>query len=430
MNIVGKAKRIRVYVSENEVIGHKRAPYAILDWLRREGAAGVTLIRGMAGVGASGRLNVDLTPDLGPHMPVIVEWIDAPDRVERLLPRFRELIGCGLMTGEDTEILLYKPHMIRDSVPITVTAKEVMSRDVLSVTPDTPLRKVIELIEGKVYRAVPVVEDGRPIGMITNLDLAERGGLFVRVELLGALTDAERAAELDRISRENRTARDLMTPNPVTVPENATLAEVADVMAHRRLKRLPVVDANGKLVGIISRLDLLRTVAERFPATGDEPQLAGLRGDLPLARVMRKDVPVLHPDTPLPEVMQAVVSTRLNRALVVDADRRVVGIVTDEELLDRVTPSMRTSALRSLMHRLPLSHVGKAEMEVEHHSRAKKAADLMLTDVAIAREDQLLRDAIAPMMKAPHKLVAVVDKDGRLVGALDRADILRGLIQE
>src|SRR6266446_4244590 len=430
MNIVGKAKRIRVYVSENEVIGHKRAPYAILDWLRREGAAGVTLIRGMAGVGASGRLNADLTPDLGPHTPVIVEWIDAPDRIERLLPRLRELIGCGLMTGEDTEILLYKPHMIRDSVPITVTAKEVMSRDVLSVTPDTPLRKVIELIEGKVYRAVPVVEDGRPIGMITNLDLAEHGGLFVRVELLGALTDAERAAELDRISRENRTARDLMTPNPVTVPENATLAEVADVMAHRRLKRLPVVDANGKLVGIISRLDLLRTVAERFPATGDEPQLAGLRGDLPLARVMRKDVPVLHPDTPLPEVMQAVVSTRLNRALVVDADRRVVGIVTDEELLDRVTPSMRTSALRSLMHRLPLSHVGKAEMEVEHHSRAKKAADLMLTDVAIAREDQLLREAIAPMMKAPHKLVAVVDKDGRLVGALDRADILRGLIQE
>ena len=75
-------------------------------------------------------------------------------------------------------------------------------------------------------------------------------------------------------------------------------------------------------------------------------------------------------------------------------------------------------------------HVGKAELAAEHHARARKAADLMLTEVAIAREDQLLRDAIAPMMKAPHKLVAVVDKDGRLTGALDRADILRGLIQE
>ena len=84
----------------------------------------------------------------------------------------------------------------------------------------------------------------------------------------------------------------------------------------------------------------------------------------------------------------------------------------------------------SLMHRLPFSHGGKAGLEVEQHARAKKAADLMVTDVAIARGDKLLRDAIAPMMKAPHKLVAVVDGDGRLVGALDRADILRGLIQE
>jgi len=146
--------------------------------------------------------------------------------------------------------------------------------------------------------------------------------------------------------------------------------------------------------------------------------------------VMRKDVPVVHPDTPINEVLQAVVATRLNRALVVDAERRVVGIVTDEEVLDRVTPAMRTGALKSLMHRLPFVHVGKAELAAEHHARARKAADLMLTEVAIAREDQLLRDAIAPMMKAPHKLVAVVDKDGRLTGALDRADILRGLIQE
>ena len=79
---------------------------------------------------------------------------------------------------------------------------------------------------------------------------------------------------------------------------------------------------------------------------------------------------------------------------------------------------------------LPLSNVGKAEREAEQHARAKKAADLMLTEVAVAREDQLLRDAIAPMMKAPHKLVAIVDEEGRLVGALDRADILRGLVQD
>ena len=124
-----------------------------------------------------------------------------------------------------------------------------------------------------------------------------------------------------------------------------------------------------------------------------------------------------------------MVATRLSRALVVDAERRVIGIVADEELLDRVTPALRKSALTSLMHRLPFSHTAKAELEAEQHARAKKAADLMVSEVAVARDDQLLRDAIAPMMKAPHKLVAVVDANGHLVGALDRADILRGLVQ-
>src|SRR5438132_1564870 len=59
MELVGKAKRIRIYVKESDVIGHRPAPYAILDWLRREGAAGATLIRATAGVGTSGHLNVD-----------------------------------------------------------------------------------------------------------------------------------------------------------------------------------------------------------------------------------------------------------------------------------------------------------------------------------------------------------------------------------
>src|SRR5438067_4239023 len=176
MGSIGKARRIRIYLKENDLIGHKPAPYALLDFLRRERAAGATLIRGTAGVGSSGRLDADLLPDVGPHLPVIVEWIDAPDRVERLLPQLQQLIGRGLITGEDTEILLYKPHGVRD-LPVTVAVAQVMSADVSTVAPDTPLRTVVERVEGKIYRAVPVVEEGRPVGIITNLDLVERGGL-------------------------------------------------------------------------------------------------------------------------------------------------------------------------------------------------------------------------------------------------------------
>ena len=421
MDLVGKAKRVRVYVKESDVIGRKLAPQAILEFLQAESVAGATALRGTAGFGSSGRIDDDSMPELAPHLPVIVEWVDGAERVQRLLPRLKEMVGRGLITVEEVEIAHYRPHGLRD-LPATVTAGEVMSRDVRSVPPDAPLRSVVELLDGKIYRAVPVVQDGRAVGIITNQDLTGRGGLLARVELLAALPPGERASALEQT--QGKTAREVMTPDPVAVGESTPITEVGELMAQKRLKRLPVTDAAGKLRGMISRLDLLRTVAQGAQSSADLPRPAGLRGDAPLARVMRKDVPTVAPDAPLAEVLEAIVATPMQRALVIDAQQRVVGIVGDEELLDRVTPALRPGVLATLVRKLPFT--GKAGVPAQH-SRAQCAADLM-SQVATAREDQLLRDAIAPMMKAPHKLVAVVDAQGKFVGAVDRVDILRGLV--
>src|SRR5438552_12881233 len=97
MELVGKARRVRIYLKESDVIGRRPAAAALLDWLRSERAAGATVLRCSAGVGSSGRLRADLSPDAGPQLPVIIEWIDAPDRVARLLPRLLELVGRGLV---------------------------------------------------------------------------------------------------------------------------------------------------------------------------------------------------------------------------------------------------------------------------------------------------------------------------------------------
>src|SRR5260370_26273330 len=80
MDLVGKAKRVRVYVKESDVIGRRLAPQAILEWLRQERVAGAILLRGTAGFGSSGRIDDDVMPELAPHLPVIVEWVDAPKR--------------------------------------------------------------------------------------------------------------------------------------------------------------------------------------------------------------------------------------------------------------------------------------------------------------------------------------------------------------
>jgi CBS domain-containing protein len=424
METLGKAKRVRIYVSEDAKVGMRPLHFALVELLRRENAQGATVLRGVEGFGAGGEIHVSHLVDVASKLPVIVEWVDTPQQVERLLPRVRELVRHGLVTIDDTEVLLYEPHPVRDLAP-TASVADVMSRDPVAVKRSTPVREVVELTLGKVYRAVPVVEDGRPIGIVTGSDLVQRGGLGVRVDLLDRLDRPELHDVMERLSTASKTAGEVMTPNPVVIAAAARVPEAAELMTRRRLKRLPVVDGAGSLVGMVSRLDLLRTAAAGFARKDPVAREPGLSGDAPLARVMRRDAPTVHPDTSLPEVFQAVISTRLNRALVVDAERRAVGIVTDAELLERITPALRPGAIRSLMQRLPFAHP-RADPAAAH-VRGRTAADLMTQAFASVRDDVLVSQAVATMLRGNHKVLAVTDADGRVVGIVDRADLLHGL---
>jgi CBS domain-containing protein len=143
---------------------------------------------------------------------------------------------------------------------------------------------------------------------------------------------------------------------------------------------------------------------------------------------MQPDPPVVRLETPLPEVLHAVLSTRLNRAIVVDADRRPIGVVTDAELLGRLAATERRGVLRALMDRLPFS-TPPGDRAARRRATAQTAANLMTPRVASVQEDAALRDAIAAMLEDNQKVVAVVDPDGRLVGILDRRDLLHGLLR-
>ncbi|HEY6001819.1 MAG TPA: DUF190 domain-containing protein [Anaeromyxobacter sp.] len=426
MELIGKARRVRIYVNEGDKVGWKPAHMAVLELLRRENAQGATVLRGIEGFGAAGHIHVSHLVDVAQDLPIVIEWIDRPEVVDRLIARVKEMVPRGLITVDETEIVLYQPHPVRD-LPAALTAADVMSRQVTSVGKDTPVREVAELMLGKVYRAVPVVDEGVPVGIITNTDLVQKGGLGIRVDLLESLDKPEVHAILERLASTAKVAADVMTSGPVTVDARTPLPRIAEIMTHRRLKRLPVVDEHGALAGMVSRFDLLRTAAGGLERKELVARDVRFQGNVPLARVMRRDVPTVHPETPLPEVFQAVVSTRLNRALVVDADRRVVGLVTDAEMLERLTPSLRSSAVRSLMHRLPFAHPSPEERVAEQHGRARRAADLMTPDVPMATEDTLLSDAIGLMLRGKHKVLAVADTAGRLVGMVDRADLLHGL---
>jgi len=422
--MIGKAKRVRIYLSEDDRAGHRPAHAAIMDLLRAEGAAGATCFRAFEGFGSGGALHVAHLVDVPAHLPLVVEWIDAPEKVEALLPRVRALLGHALVTVDDTEIAVFDPPPMR-GIPAALTVADAMTRDVVAVEPGTRLRELVDRMLGGGHRAVPVVAEGAPVGIVTHGDLLARGGVELRVDLLGALEPADRHALLSSLDRSERTAGEMMTPQPVTIPAAAALRDAAELMTRRRLKRLPVVDREGRLAGVLSRVDVLRRAAGAPGRAPEAPAPMGLAAATAVGAVMRRDAPTVLPDTPLPVVFQAVISTRLLRALVVDPDRRVLGVVTDGALLDRLAPPLRRGVFSAVVQRLPFGHADRDA--AERHATARTATDLM-DEVPRARADMPLRDAIALVLGGAHKLLAVVDADGRLSGVLDRADLLRGLL--
>ncbi|MGC4896682.1 CBS domain-containing protein [Micromonospora sp. DT31] len=139
----------------------------------------------------------------------------------------------------------------------TWQVQDVMTTTVASVREDTAYREVVDLLADRRVTAAPVVDGARRVlGVVSEADL------MYKVELQGQ--PSERRILLDRRRREARakaratSAVDLMTAPAVTISPDATLVEAARVMDARGVKRLPVVDDLGRLIGIVTRGDLLK----------------------------------------------------------------------------------------------------------------------------------------------------------------------------
>lgn len=149
-----------------------------------------------------------------------------------------------------------------------MNAGEIMSRTVIAIDQDAPLSQAVRLMLDGRISGLPVLDgSGRPMGMLTEGDLLRRAETGTEGEasgLLAAVLIPGRLAER-YVRTHGRKVAEVMTPAVISVSEDATLEEVAMLMQHKRIKRLPVV-RDGTVVGIISRADLLRVLAEALSA--------------------------------------------------------------------------------------------------------------------------------------------------------------------
>jgi CBS domain-containing protein len=423
---VGPAKRVTILLRTPR--GVKGGIINLLETLKHLGATQATAFNAAASFTGSSPIRTNRQIEIMPELPVIVLWIDAPEVVERVLPQITPLIENGTVTVEDTTVILKRAAEVSD-LPKGRLVRDVMTRDVFRATPETPIGELVEGLLSRGLRSVPIVNaDDQVVGIATNSDLVQRGGLGARLELLFTLQPSERSAHLAELGDSRVRAGDVMTASPVTVNEAAPIRRAAQLMLDHHLKRLPVVDEAGRLSGIVSRVNLLRTVVGAA-ATGEEDGIEVGHESLssPVARIMTKDVPTVSADAPLSELVNVVISTRLNRAVVVDSERRPLGVVSDAELMTRVTPEARPGLLPSLVHRLPLLHGGEAVRELQRLSFGAVARDFMQEDFVVAPQDERIATVLSQMLDGQKKVAVLVDDDGRVAGMVDRRDLLVAL---
>lgn len=126
---------------------------------------------------------------------------------------------------------------------------EVMSRPVVTVEPGTPVRAAAALLTGRGFTALPVVDDGLLVGIVTEADL-------VRDRLLHDIRSPKLTSELDRATPP-QTVGEVMTTDVVTTTRATDVADLVAVMLDRRVRSVPVVDECATVLGIVSRRDVL-----------------------------------------------------------------------------------------------------------------------------------------------------------------------------
>ncbi len=149
-----------------------------------------------------------------------------------------------------------------------LTAKDIMTKDVITVKPDTSIEELSSLLVKYEISGVPVVDDsGALYGIVTENDLISRNKRLhipTVVSFLDAAIYLESSKKFEQEVKRLTATRvgDICVRNAVTIGEDTTVVDIATIMTEKKMHLLPVIKA-GKLVGIVGKRDMVKAVARQ-----------------------------------------------------------------------------------------------------------------------------------------------------------------------
>ena len=252
--------------------------------------------------------------------------------------------------------------------------KELMTREVISVDKSDDLRRVIDLMEKHDITKIPVLDDGRLVGIVTDNKIADKLGSIRKKGIPAAKMHAS----------------SVMEKNFESLSPTMEVEEILKTVGEPGLTMLPVVEGK-KFEGVITKADLLSLV----------------KSGEPIEKIMKK---VLYSVSPTDRVVHArriLLDNDIARLPVLD-EGEAVGIIADREI---------AFAFAALKRSFSMGH--------QHHQlRELLVKDVMKTPVVSADDDITIREAAAIMMEKGVGCLPIVNKEGIVRGMVTRTNLI------
>jgi CBS-domain-containing membrane protein/PII-like signaling protein len=407
------AQLLTIFIGESDKWRGRPLYAAILEVLKSEGIAGATVLRGVAGFGAHSHIHTAAILRLSEDLPLCIQVVDKAEHIAHAIELVSPMVREGLVTIEDIQVIKYT-HRYLNPLPADKYVEEVMTHDVVALKPEMPVSMAWEKMLDSSLKALPVVDDqGKTVGMLTDEDLLERAGLQQRLSVAEKVDRTTLKKEIDDLGKTTLTVSAVMSQPVIIVRMKDHIGLATTLMVKHDIKRLPVVDDQGRLTGVISRVDLLRQLSEKE----SKKVAAPIGAAITISDVMTPEIPMVNEQDELTAIVDALVGNECHRVIVVNGKGKAIGLISDSDVVSRIQPADQPGVLAALQ--------GKGKTPPSEVT----AVDIMSPGVLTAKPYATLVDAIRMMMSAKRKWLVVVDENEHPIGLVDRHLLLRALAQ-
>lgn len=415
--------RLRIYLRQSSERGDGLPSESLLLLAKREGIASATVYTRTHGFGAYGHVEPGSGHEQVDDFPILVELVDHPDRIARILPLVERIAPTGVTTCEPIDAIIPKRPADLDPVPNGEPVREIMQ-------PGRPVRAgasvsdVVARLAETPAGLVAVLADASDevLGVITNRDLIARAEMPLRSPLLRYFDPRELPSPEGQGTTKPVTARALMTSPALTIAMQQSEWEAAAQLAATGFTALVVRDAQERYVGIVSVLDILCSLVRLYSIDPlEHPRVMMYVRETWVTNIMDAQVPTVRPEAAMLAVIDAVLASPIHGVFVTSANGRVLGLIRDTTLIQRLSPAARGG----LVERSRGRPLGPRE---QHLLSQQSAGDVMNRSVVTLSPNASVAQALERMVNLRQRFLPIVDARQRLVGLLGQKMLLAAIV--